>query len=667
MRKALITGGALLAVAGGPLPAVAATGAATAATAAMAGSAAEGARSHGGTAAPDAAASRTDARSSLVMVLDSSGSMADDDGSGRTRMEAARKAVGTVVDALPEGHPTGLRVYGADRPRGCTDTRLVRPVQELDRGALKEAVASVQPKGDTPIGLSLRKAAQDLPAPAEGTVGTRTILLISDGDDNCGTPRPCEVAGQLAKDGIGLRIDTVGFQVRGAARKQLECVAEAGNGRYYDAPDAEALARQLQRSAQLSADGYRFRGRQVAGTPERSGAPALVAGQYLDTIGPGEERHYAVDFDAVSTVHFSATAVPQPGAAVDTFDALRTRIAYGTDSSSGSCESSTEHFFQKEGATPLTSAVARVPSEKGFGSCDKAGRYWLVVERESKKGSDAARWPLELTYGAEKPLARGVTPAGSRPEYGKGDKDAALPLGDPKDVAGGTGFNDARELAQGVWRDQVLPSQTLWYKVPVGWGQQLRYDVEFANEPTLERGSSAVSYGATEVFTPARAPVGGGTGEFVPEAVYNGRPAALRMGTVPVSWTNRHESHPNVIPVHSKGEFYIAVTLGAEAAEIAENPRIGVVLRVAVIGDERAGPQQGAPALADKPHKDADKQGDSATREDSGGTGGAGWTGTATAAAAGGAVVLVAGPAFVYVRTRAARRRAATDTTRGSA
>ena len=51
------------------------------------------------------------------MVLDSSGSMADDDGSGRTRMETARRAVGTVVDGLPDHYPTGLRVYGADRSR----------------------------------------------------------------------------------------------------------------------------------------------------------------------------------------------------------------------------------------------------------------------------------------------------------------------------------------------------------------------------------------------------------------------------------------------------------------------------------------------------------------------------------------------------------------------
>lgn len=64
----------------------------------------------------------------MVMVPDSSGSMAGKDGSGSTRIAAARKAVGTVVDALPDGYPTGLRVYGADKPRGCDDTRLAQPV-----------------------------------------------------------------------------------------------------------------------------------------------------------------------------------------------------------------------------------------------------------------------------------------------------------------------------------------------------------------------------------------------------------------------------------------------------------------------------------------------------------------------------------------------------------
>ncbi|WP_328866285.1 vWA domain-containing protein [Streptomyces sp. NBC_00304] len=643
VRAGTLIGGALFALVAGALPAVAAPG--------------------GTGAASDAAASG--GSGSLVMVLDSSGSMGDDDGTGRTRMESARAAVGTVVDALPDGHPTGLRVYGADRPQGCTDTRLVRPVRGLDRTALKRAVAAVRPRGDTPIGLSLRKAARDLPRPAAGAIGTRTILLISDGEDNCGTPQPCEVAEQLGKEGIGLRIDTVGFQVKGAAREQLECIAQAGNGRYYDAPDAKALARQLQRAAQLSADGYRFRGERVTGAATADRAPVLVPGQYLDTIGPGEKRYYAVDLDAVSTADFAATAVPQPGAAVDTFDALSTRIEYDEH---GSCGTDTSRFLQKEGAAPLTSAVARIRSAEGTRTCDRAGRYRLVVERQSKKGSDAARWPLELVYGVEAPLDGGVTPAQSQAEYGRGGKEAVLPTGDPRDVRGGTGFNDAREIGQGVWRDRILPSQTLWYKVPADWGQQVRYDVEFANEPTVDRTSATYSYGATQLYTPARYPLTGG-GEFTSTTMYNGRPSALPMGGVPVSWTNRYEDRSNVQPVHARGGFYISVTLGARAAEIAENPQIGLVLRVSVLGAARTGPQHGAPVAAgsgDSGGKstggDADKKGESTASADSGGAGGAGWTGIA--AAAGAAVMAVLIAVFVYVRNR---RGAAARSTRGSA
>ncbi|MGW8762013.1 vWA domain-containing protein [Streptomyces sp. NPDC055815] len=592
---------------------------------------------------------------SLVMVLDSSGSMADPVGGGgdpgRTRMAAARDAVGTVVDGLPDGHPTGLRVYGADRASGCTDTRLVKPVAPLDRAGLKAAVAALTPKGDTPIGFSLRKAAEDLPAPAPGAITTRTILLISDGEDTCGTPRPCEVAAELARQGIGLRIDTVGFQVKGKAREQLECVAEAGNGRYYDAPDADALARQLQRAARLSADGYRLRGTRIEGTPTRDGAPALPPGQYLDTIGPGEKRYYAVDLDSVSTVDFAATAVPQPGAAVDTVDKLTTTLVWVSGiGDEGGCATKSVIFQQDEGATPLTSAVSRIPTETRYSTCDNAGRYWLAVERESKPRSDAARWPLELVHGVERPLPAGTVPAQSESEYGAGGPKAVLPVGDPKDVRGGTGFNDAQELGPGVWRDRLLPAQTLWFKVPVGWGQQLRYDVEFANEPTVGQfGSSVMSYAGTEVYTPARQPVGFGTGVFDSQRTYNGEPTALKMGTVPVAWSNRYEANPNVIPVHTPGGHYIAVTLGADAARIARNPEIAVVLRIAVLGEEKAGPEHHARVKAPT------KQDESTARADTGGAGGAGWTGTTAVAVGGGALVLLAG---VLIALGRARRRA---------
>ncbi|MFJ5675456.1 VWA domain-containing protein [Streptomyces sp. NPDC093097] len=596
--------------------------------------------------------------SGLVMVLDSSGSMAGSDGAGSTRIAAARKAVGTVVDTLPEGYPTGLRVYGADKPKGCDDTRLAHPVGPLDRAGLNRAVAGVTPRGDTPIGLALTKAAQDLPKAAAGAAGKRTVLLISDGEDTCQTPPPCQIASQLAASGADLHIDVIGFQAAAKARPQLQCIAKSGNGQYYDAPDAASLARQVQRAGQLSASGYAFQGTRIRGTDDRQGAPALAPGQYLDTIGPNEVRYYATDLDAASTADFSATAVPPSGAAVDFRDTVSARIAYGTD---GSCQSSTARFGQREGATPLTAGVSRIPSQSGNGSCDKAGRYWLVVERRADTGSDAARWPVELTFHVEHPLKKGVTPAQSAPEYGAGGKNATLPTTPPQDVTGGTGFNDARPLGPGVWRDTILPAQTRWYKVPVSWGQQLRYDVEFANE-TRSGHSSHVSFGSTQVYTPFRAPVGSGTGEFTPQVPYTGRPASLSMGTVPVSWTNRYETHPNVIPVHADGDFYIAVTLGARAAEIAQNPRIGVVLRVAVLGQAKAGPEADAVSL-----KNETPDGGSASGT-AGPAGSGGWPAVRVAGVSVGVVgvLMLGGLGLSYVWARRKPRTSGADSGGGA-
>lgn len=608
-------------------------------------------------ASPEAVAEVADDNSSMVMLLDSSGSMADDDGSGSTRIASARKAVGTVVDSLPDGYPTGLRLYGSQKQKGCTDSRLAQPVRPLDRAGIKDAVAKVRPKGDTPIGYSLRKAAEDLPEVPDGATGQRTIVLISDGEDNCGDPEPCAVARELGKQGIDLRIDAIGFKVRGKAREQLECVAGAGNGAYYDAPDADALARQLQRAGRLSVDGYRLKGEKIRGGSEAGEAAKLGSGsgQYLDTIGPGEKRWYSVRMDGARTANFAATAVPKPGSVVDDLDGLHTELAPPGPSGS-SCVSSTEHFGQHEGGVPLVAGVSRIPGSGGStGRCDRGpGRYLLSVERVSSDDdgrSDAARWPLELTYAVEKPLKRGTTPAQSEPGLGAGGKDAKLPQGNPKKVSGGTGFNDAARIGKGVWRDKVLPSQTLWYRVPVGWGQQLRYDVEFSNEPTAQEPSTEYSFSRTDTYTPQRQPVSG-AGELTNRVSYDGDPGKVSGGTVPVSWTNRFESGTHVIPVHTAGDYYISVTLGANASRIAENPDIGVTLRVDVKGEAKAGPQHDAPA-AKVSEADAVSDGkgggaDGVARKGSG-EGGA----PVVAAVAGGAgLLLLAGLAAWFVAAR---------------
>lgn len=105
------------------------------------------------------------------------------------------------------------------------------------------------------------------------------------------------------------------------------------------------------------------------------------------------------------------------------------------------------------------------------------------------------------------------------------------------------------------------------------------------------------------------------------------------------------------------------MALGAKAAEIAENPLTGVVLRVAVLGEELTGPQHGAAVLAEQPGgTEAGADGGAAGAADSSEPGGAGWTGTAAAAGAGTAAVPAAG--ILLVRSR---HGTGTQTTRGSA
>jgi Mg-chelatase subunit ChlD len=179
-----------------------------------------------------------------VIVLDASGSMKEADAPG-PRIEAAKRAVSTLVDALPDGSPIGLLVFGTStdgsneaQEAGCQDIRTLVPVGPLDRVALGTAVSGVVASGYTPLGAALRAAVAELPSD-----GPRTVILVSDGIDKCAPPEPCAVAAELT--GSGLAIHTVGFRVDQAARQQLNCISDATGGGYVDADNAGQLAARL--------------------------------------------------------------------------------------------------------------------------------------------------------------------------------------------------------------------------------------------------------------------------------------------------------------------------------------------------------------------------------------------------------------------------------------
>ena len=247
---------------------------------------------------------------SVILVLDGSGSMKESSGGGETRMEAAKRSLGKVVDGLPAESSVGLRVYGStieDGPDSCKDSTLLVPVRKVDKSALKAGIEKLKPLGNTPISYSLKQAVKDLPKD-----GPRSIVLVTDGEENCGG-NPCKVARDLKRQGTDLVVDVVGLQVDAKARNQLTCIASAGGGTYYDVEKVEELPFSLERASIRGARGYEPAGKPVEGGTSDETAAKINDGQWLDTIGDSGAEIYQIPDPGKSTLHISASTRPSSG------------------------------------------------------------------------------------------------------------------------------------------------------------------------------------------------------------------------------------------------------------------------------------------------------------------------------------------------------------------
>ncbi len=188
----------------------------------------------------------SDSPPALALVVDASGTMVKAD-VYPSRMAVAKTAAQTVLSES-DAATVGLLTYGtstgnsdADKPAGCQDVTTVVPVATLNdsqREALSAGVDGLKPSGYTPIGLALTRG-------AEAVNGAGTVVLISDGEDTCAPPDPCEVAEELKAQHPDLTISTVGFRTNADARNQLSCIAAATGGLFVSADDPGQLTRRL--------------------------------------------------------------------------------------------------------------------------------------------------------------------------------------------------------------------------------------------------------------------------------------------------------------------------------------------------------------------------------------------------------------------------------------
>jgi hypothetical protein len=174
-----------------------------------------------------------------MLVLDGSGSMWGQI-DGTAKITIAREAIDTMLGDWPAETPIGLMAYGHRREGECGDIETLIEPESLDHAAFREAMDGVTPRGKTPIGRSVEKAAEAL---SHGDQAA-SVIVVTDGLENCGADL-CELGARLEDSGVAFTAHVIGFDIADEGG-QLACLAESTGGRYLAAGDATELTGALQ-------------------------------------------------------------------------------------------------------------------------------------------------------------------------------------------------------------------------------------------------------------------------------------------------------------------------------------------------------------------------------------------------------------------------------------
>lgn len=184
----------------------------------------------------------------VLLILDGSGSMwAKVDGEFKINM--ARQSIGHLLEKLPPDAKLGLIAYGHRRKEDCSDIEVLLPSGPIDKTMAREKIEAVNPTGKTPITASLQEAFRLIRAAGEPV----SLILVSDGLETCDAD-PCEAARLAKAEGLPFVLHVIGLGMGEENVAQLECIAQAGEGLYFDAKDSGALNQALEQAVESPLD-----------------------------------------------------------------------------------------------------------------------------------------------------------------------------------------------------------------------------------------------------------------------------------------------------------------------------------------------------------------------------------------------------------------------------
>ena len=428
------------------------------------------------------AAGAGSADAELAIVMDASSSMLEPD-EGGTRLDVAKRASTELVESLPDTARVGMLAYGtqeSDAPenheRGCADIRELAPVGAVDKDRLRGEIEGLQARGYTPIGNSLRAAADMLSPDASD----RSIVLVSDGIDTCAPPPPCEVAAELSDEGVGLAVHVVGFRADEATRAELECIAGATGGTYRQADDAAALTESLQFLAQRAIVEYETTGTEFefADTPDE----ALYVGQGLyqttvetstDGTDNAPQKYLRVAVPEDHRVWVSVTPVPVIDLAERSGGQGVTVYLEAENDSNDVCSADGDKGITYGGGyeppEPAVVELGRVAARGDKNHCANAD--WIVGAKFTgdtfAERNEEVRVEMSVQFEPLPDNEIGTWPGG---DGGGGSDVAPVAISNPQPVAGGNSFTNATEVTEGSFSDAIVPGEFRFYRFPVEWG-----------------------------------------------------------------------------------------------------------------------------------------------------------------------------------------------------
>jgi Ca-activated chloride channel homolog len=188
----------------------------------------------------------------IVLVVDSSASMNGQTSDRVRRIDAAKDAFRKVMPYLSE-HQVGLVMFGHRTPANsegcCSDIENVVPIGAFSPAGFNQAVMSMRPTGNTPLAKSLEVTRDMLVARSKDV--SKEVIVLTDGNDTC-NGHPQDVAAEMNRLGINVRIHVVGFAIKPEEEAQLRRIAQACDGTYHTANSAAALGKALKDVIEIS-------------------------------------------------------------------------------------------------------------------------------------------------------------------------------------------------------------------------------------------------------------------------------------------------------------------------------------------------------------------------------------------------------------------------------